>query len=148
MTPKVLYLLVVELPSCPLRHYLLSAATVRLGRVEGNAIVIEEETVSSRHCELRQRGLGYEIVDCGSTNGTRVNGESIGSEPRELHEGDTLQFGPTAKARFVRVREIRDRVESTPQIPPTATRRLEKPEINPVAAAMARAARESVKTAR
>ncbi len=145
MTPKALHLLVVELPGCPPRHYLLNASIIRLGRVEGNAIVVEEATVSSRHCELRRRGIGYEILDSASTNGTRVNGESIGAEPYELHEGDSILLGLSAKARFLRVREIRDRPESSPAPVSTATRRLERPEINPVAAAMAKAAKESVK---
>lgn len=145
MTPKALHLLVVELPGCPPRHYLLNAATIRLGRVEGNAIVVEEETVSSRHCELRRKGIGYEIVDPGSTNGTRVNGETIGTEPRELHEGDSILLGLSAKARFLRIREIRDRPEASPAPVATITRKLEKPAINPVAAAVAKAVRENAK---
>ncbi len=147
MTPKALHLLVVELPGCPPRHYLLNAATIRLGRVEGNSIVVEEETVSSRHCELRRRGIGYEILDSGSTNGTRVNGETVGTEPRELHEGDSILLGLAAKARFLRIREIRDRPEASPAPVATITRKLERSAINPVAAAVAKAARESVKAA-
>jgi len=147
MSPKPLHSLVIELPGSPPRHYLLSAPSIRLGRVEGNAIVVEEEAVSARHCELRRTASGaYEIHDLGSTNGTRLNGESIGSDPRELHDGDLLLLGLAAKARFVRVIEIRDKVEPTDPAPGSMTKRLVRqaptgPTINPVAAAVAKAAR-------
>ncbi len=147
MASSPLYNLVIELPGRPPRHYLLSAASIRIGRVEGNSIVAEEATVSSRHCELRRSGIGYEIVDLDSTNGTKVNGESLGGEPRELHDGDSLQLGLVVRAQFVRIREIRDRVKEPVPLDGSVTRRLERlpnperPAINPVAAAVAKAAR-------
>lgn len=146
MTSKPLHCLVIELPGTPPRHFLLNAATIRLGRVDGNAIVVEEDAVSARHCELRRSGTGYQIVDLGSTNGTRVNGEALGKEPRDLHDGDVLLLGIAARARFVRVHEIRDKAEPATGSG-TATRRLDtqelppRPAINPVAAAVAKAAR-------
>jgi pSer/pThr/pTyr-binding forkhead associated (FHA) protein len=137
---------VIELPGAPPRHYLLSAPAIRLGRVEGNAIVVEEEAVSARHCELRRTASGaYEIRDLGSTNGTRINGEGLGPEARELHDGDTLLLGLAAKARFVRIHEIRDRVDPAPTAAGSVTMRLERPAINPVAAAVAKAAKASAK---
>lgn len=148
MSSKPLHNLVVELPGSPPRHYLLSAATIRLGRVEGNAIVVEEDAVSARHCELRRTAAGgYEVLDLGSTNGTRLNGEALSGEARELHDGDNLLLGVAAKARYVRVHEIRDRVEPGPTTAGSVTMRLERPEINPVAAAVAKAARDRVKSA-
>jgi pSer/pThr/pTyr-binding forkhead associated (FHA) protein len=146
MTSKPLHCLVIELPGSPPRHFLLNAATIRLGRVGGNAIVVEEDAVSARHCELRRTASGYQIVDLGSTNGTRLNGEALGAEPRDLHDGDVLLLGIAAKARFVRVHEIRDKAEAPP-VPGSSTRRLEpqemppRPAINPVAAAVAKASR-------
>jgi pSer/pThr/pTyr-binding forkhead associated (FHA) protein len=146
MSSKPLHSLVIELPGSPPRHYLLNAASIRLGRVEGNAIVVEEEAVSARHCELRRTASGaYEIRDLGSTNGTRLNGEALGPEARELHEGDTLLLGLAAKARFVRIHEIRDRVDPAPTAAGSVTMRLERPAINPVAAAVAKAAKASAK---
>jgi pSer/pThr/pTyr-binding forkhead associated (FHA) protein len=146
MSSKPLHSLVIELPGSPSRHYLLSAASIRLGRVEGNAIVVEEEAVSARHCELRRSASGaYEIRDLGSTNGTRLNGEALGPEARELHDGDTLLLGLAAKARFVRIHEIRDRVDPAPTAAGSVTMRLERPAINPVAAAVAKAAKASAR---
>lgn len=147
MAAKILHNLVVELPGCPPRHYQLLAGSIRIGRIAGNAIVVEEDAVSARHCELRRVPNGYQLVDLGSTNGTRVNGEAIGATPVDLREGDVILFGLTAKARFVRVTEIRDAVEEKPAVSGAATMRLERPEINPVAAAMAKAAKDRVKSA-
>jgi pSer/pThr/pTyr-binding forkhead associated (FHA) protein len=146
MTSKPLHCLVIELPGTPPRHFLLDAATIRLGRIAGNAIVVEEDAVSARHCELRRTASGYQVVDLGSTNGTRLNGEALGADPRDLHDGDILLLGIAAKARFVRVHEIRDKAGATTAVGST-TRRLEPPElpprpaINPVAAAVAKASR-------
>lgn len=146
MSSRSLHLLVVELPGATPRHYLLDAASIRIGRVEGNSIIIEESAVSGRHCELRRRGTGYELADLGSTNGTRVNGESVSSDvPRRLHDGDAIVFGLHAKARFVRVVEIRDQPMSAAEPSGAATRRLERPEINPVAAAVAKATQNGAK---
>lgn len=146
MSSKPLHNLVVELPGSPPRYFQLSASVIRIGRVEGNAIVLEEDAVSARHCELLRTASGaYEVRDLGSTNGTRLNGESIGAETRELHDGDTLLLGVLAKARFVRVHEIRDRVDPAPSAAGSVTMRLERPAINPVAAAVAKAAKASAR---
>jgi len=147
---KPIFNLVVESPGSAPRHYQLSARTITIGRGERNAIIVGEDAVSSRHGEFRQRESGYDFVDLGSTNGSRINGEILGSEPRELHDGDLLLLGLTAKARFVRVIEIRDKAEATSRTPGSMTKKLVRqtptgPAINPVAAAVAKAARANAK---
>jgi len=147
---KPIFNLVVESPGSAPRHYQLSARTITIGRGERNAIIVGEDAVSSRHGEFRQRESGYDFVDLGSTNGSRINGEILGSEPRELHDGDLLLLGLTAKARFVRVIEIRDKAEATSPTPGSMTKKLVRqtptgPAINPVAAAVAKAARANAK---
>lgn len=147
---KPIFNLVVESPGSAPRHYQLSARTISIGRGERNAVIIGEDAVSSRHGELRQRESGYDYIDLGSTNGSRLNGEVLGQEPRELHDGDILLLGLTAKARFVRVIEIRDKIEATSPTPGSMTKKLVRqspsgPAINPVAAAVAKAARANAK---
>jgi pSer/pThr/pTyr-binding forkhead associated (FHA) protein len=147
---KPIFNLVVESPGSAPRHFQLSAVIITVGRDGRNAIVIGEDAVSSRHGELRQRESGYDFVDLDSTNGTRVNGEILGREPRELHDGDVLLLGLTAKARFVRVIEIRDKAEAAVPSPGSMTKKLVRqsptgPAINPVAAAVAKAARAKAK---
>ena len=144
--------LVVELPGALMRCYHLGAATITIGRGEKNGIILEEDTVSSRHGELRRKDGGFEIIDLGSTNGTRLNGAPVGPVPRELHEGDILVFGHTVKARYLRVIEICEKSEKNSVPPGSQTRKLERsptparPAINPVAAAVAKAARAKTNT--
>jgi len=49
--------------------------------------------VSGRHAEIWFADGTYTLHDPGSTNGTFVNGERIGKEPREVKSGDRIQFG-------------------------------------------------------
>ncbi len=141
-----LFNLVVELPGTPARYYQLNARIISIGRSGKNAVVISEDAVSSCHCELRQGKSGFELSDLGSTNGTRLNGIAIDHEARPLHDGDVILLGLTVKARFVRVIEIKDKPENAATSPGSLTKKLEKqsqmePAINPVAAAMAKAAK-------
>ncbi|MCM8533171.1 MAG: FHA domain-containing protein [Lentisphaeraceae bacterium] len=62
-----------------------------IGRTEDNDICIPDGTLSSKHAELRKEGDAYRVVDVGSTNGTRINGERIMESP--LSSSDILQVG-------------------------------------------------------
>ncbi len=68
-----------------------------VGRDEDVAIRVDEPLVSRRHASIQKRGEGWVVVDLGSTNFTRVNGQRVRRE-RELEHGDELSFG---RARFV-----------------------------------------------
>ncbi len=64
-----------------------------VGREPGLAIsVVGESTVSRRHAELIRQGTQLMVRDCGSTNGTFVNGQRVSGE-LPLHMGDSVQFG-------------------------------------------------------
>ncbi len=58
--------------------------------------------VSARHAEIRGIDSRYTIYDSGSTNGTFVNGERIGSQ-HELLDGDVVAFGEHGPRLEVRV---------------------------------------------
>jgi len=65
-----------------------------IGRTEDCAICIPDATISSRHCVLTRGPDGNFIAqDQGSTNGTRVNGVKITTEPQALVNSDILQVG-------------------------------------------------------
>lgn len=49
--------------------------------------------VSKQHCGISVRGGKVYVRDCGSTNGTYVNGEQVAAE-REVQTGDQLKVGP------------------------------------------------------
>ncbi|HEY7294525.1 MAG TPA: FHA domain-containing protein, partial [Dehalococcoidia bacterium] len=51
--------------------------------------------VSGFHARIERDSAGrFLLIDSGSTNGTRVNGQPITSV--ELHDGDLVQLGGTA----------------------------------------------------
>jgi hypothetical protein len=51
----------------------------------------EAQAVSRAHARLERRGEEVFVLDLGSTNFTRVNGERVGE--RALRHGDELRFG-------------------------------------------------------
>ena len=78
----------------------LDGEALEVGRDEDVAIRVDEPLVSRRHARLERRGEAWVVVDLGSTNFTRVNGERVLRE-RELAHGDELRLG-RAVCRFVR----------------------------------------------
>lgn len=75
----------------------LGASVVTIGRRACNTIVLHDTQASSLHAELRPDGAGYVIVDLGSTNGTRVNGQPVAAHTHHaLHAGDVITIGDTA----------------------------------------------------
>lgn len=69
-----------------------AGATVRLGRLEGNEVVLNDPSVSKRHAELRWAGSRCVLRDAGSSNGTWVNRKPAKASV-ELSDGDELHFG-------------------------------------------------------
>ncbi len=72
----------------------LEAEAHAVGRDEDVAIRVDEPLVSRRHASIERRGEGWVVVDLGSTNFTRVNGQRVRRE-HELADGDELHFGRT-----------------------------------------------------
>ncbi|MBI2709777.1 MAG: DUF3662 and FHA domain-containing protein [Actinobacteria bacterium] len=71
----------------------LGEHTVTIGRRPECTIVLGDPNVSRNHAEVRPHGIGFVVVDLGSTNGTRVNGMRVTSHP--LVDGDDIAFGST-----------------------------------------------------
>ena len=64
-----------------------------VGRMEGD-ILVDDDSVSSRHLEIENFGDGLRWVrDLGSTNGSELNGEPLGTIRRPLADGDELTIG-------------------------------------------------------
>lgn len=69
----------------------LEDETVTVGRQDDCDVVLDDPTVSRHHAEVRRSGDGFEVVDLGSRNGTRVNG--LGIARTRLADGDDLLIG-------------------------------------------------------
>jgi pSer/pThr/pTyr-binding forkhead associated (FHA) protein len=69
----------------------LSDERITIGRAPDNLIQIADASVSGRHAQLILVGDRYQLKDLDSTNGTRVNGESVTEV--FLRVGDRVRFG-------------------------------------------------------
>jgi len=68
----------------------LRADVTVVGRDEQADVCIDEPLVSRVHARVERRGDGFWVIDLGSTNQTRVNGEIV--RERRLRDGDELRF--------------------------------------------------------
>jgi Tol biopolymer transport system component len=62
-----------------------------IGRGEGTDLQLMDPRVSRQHARLTIAPGGCRIEDLGSSDGTYLNGEPVGSA--EVHDGDKLRFG-------------------------------------------------------
>lgn len=76
----------------------LASPRMIVGRDEGADIRVDEPLVSRAHARIERRGDDFFVVDLGSTNLTRVNGDVVGE--RRLENGDEVRFA-RAVCRFV-----------------------------------------------
>jgi pSer/pThr/pTyr-binding forkhead associated (FHA) protein len=74
--------------------YEFDQARVVIGRGPGADVRLPHPSVSQVHALIRQEGVGYVLVDDGSTNGTLVNGKAVvPGRPRRLRGGDRIGIG-------------------------------------------------------
>ena len=79
-------------------HLQSGAAPAYIGRVAGNAIRIDDPSISRMHSSIALRSNGDIVVaDLGSSNGTSINGQPLSSnEARAIKQGDTIKVGDIA----------------------------------------------------
>jgi Nif-specific regulatory protein len=92
---------------------------VTLGRNRGNTIILHDEHASRSHAEIYPEAGQWFLRDCGTLNGTKLNGERI-QQPTLLTDRDVIGIGDTL---------LRLRV-STPSNQPD-TKELESPPPEP-----------------
>ena len=71
----------------------LAEGSTVIGRSKLNDITVDEPGISRQHAVINGGSKGFTIADLGSRNGTFVNGERIGQEPRELLLYDRIELG-------------------------------------------------------
>jgi HD-GYP domain-containing protein (c-di-GMP phosphodiesterase class II) len=73
-----------------------SSDLLRIGRLDPLEVVLDDNSVSRYHAEIRMTDRGWRLRDLGSTNGTRLNGVRLGAGQWPLRLRDLLQFGEVA----------------------------------------------------
>ena len=74
-------------------RFMLTESVITIGRHPESNMVLADPNVSRNHAEIRPQGDRYQVVDLGSTNGTRVNGVRV--DKQTLQDGDEITFGNT-----------------------------------------------------
>jgi SARP family transcriptional regulator, regulator of embCAB operon len=74
------------------RQYRLNGATTRIGRLDDNDIVLDDNDVSRHHAVITDTGTGFVITDLRSTNGVEVHGKRIRGSAT-LVDGDRVRIG-------------------------------------------------------
>jgi len=67
--------------------------TILVGRATTNDVCIVDGGISKLHARVRLAGDEVWIADAASSNGTAVNGESVGQQEVALADGDLVRFG-------------------------------------------------------
>lgn len=76
------------------KHFQLSGVVHRVGREMSSDIQLLDSESSRSHAEIRRDESGrYELVDLGSSNGTKINGARI--QRHQLASGDRIEIGGT-----------------------------------------------------
>lgn len=71
---------------------LVKTPIANIGRADYNDLVLPDESVSTAHAKLQRREGVWVLVDLGSTNGTYVDGERIGTDT-PIAPGTLVRFG-------------------------------------------------------
>jgi putative nucleotidyltransferase with HDIG domain len=71
---------------------------LRVGRLGPLEVVLDDNSVSRNHAEIRYTENGWRLRDLGSTNGTRLNGVRLSAGQWPLRVRDIIQFGEVALA--------------------------------------------------
>jgi pSer/pThr/pTyr-binding forkhead associated (FHA) protein len=82
--------LMIQLPGLPPVAHVLKDETITVGRMKGNTIVIEDESVSLSHARITRKSGEFFLKDLNSTNGTVVNGQPIVEV--KLNDLDRVRF--------------------------------------------------------
>ena len=85
--------LIIQRPDQAEERFTLVDVQVRVGRLPDNELAIDEPSVSRYHALISPSGDGHTVVDLGSRNGTRVNGQPASDTPVPLRHGDDVSLG-------------------------------------------------------
>lgn len=73
------------------KDFPLRRSVVKIGRDDGNDLVIDHQSMSRNHAKFQMEGGVWKLYDNKSANGIRVNGDEYGMSP--VKAGDTIELG-------------------------------------------------------
>jgi hypothetical protein len=76
-----------------IRTVVLTKDATTIGRLAECDVVVADRGASRRHAQIRLHDGDYVLTDLGSTNGTRLNGQTVQTRP--LADGDRITIGAT-----------------------------------------------------
>ena len=82
-----------KLPQKDRQTWALLEDETLIGRHPSTHVSLPLPSISRRHAKITTTPQGYFIEDLGSRNGTFLNGEEVGTEPRLLKTGDKIVLG-------------------------------------------------------
>lgn len=92
MTPS-LRLSILQ-PNAPPQRVDVEGPTITLGRATDCTVPIKDRYLSRKHAEIAWSAGNWIVRDCGSVNGTVLNGTKL-AEPHVLRSGDRIGLGDT-----------------------------------------------------
>ena len=69
------------------------AHMLTIGRTRSNDMSMKDMAISKEHAIISISKGSFYIEDCGSTNGTRLNGNRVFDKPVLLHDKDVIEMG-------------------------------------------------------
>lgn len=63
-----------------------------IGRIGGNDFIMPDYAISKKHALIEIKRNGYFLKDCGSTNGTLLNGTRLQNKAAEVQDRDVISF--------------------------------------------------------
>ena len=86
-----------------------------IGRDEGASIRLQDPFAAPHHLEISKTDKGFFVMDLGSKEGTKLNGQNLKTrEPSRLHSGDLLTIGATSLQFELRDAHFKEKFRSIP----------------------------------
>jgi pSer/pThr/pTyr-binding forkhead associated (FHA) protein len=63
-----------------------------IGRIGGNDFIMPDYAISKKHALIEIKRNGYFLKDCGSTNGTLLNGTRLQNKVVEVRDRDVISL--------------------------------------------------------
>jgi pSer/pThr/pTyr-binding forkhead associated (FHA) protein len=99
------------------KYRLLDRDVLVIGRASGADLRLEAPDVSNLHCIISHGPRGFQLRDCNSRAGTRINGVAV--QEIALHDEDVLQIGPFSFRVQLPAGAVEGEKPVAPPLPPT-----------------------------